>query len=45
MSINADLRDKMLELFEQHMPCWPDDMDQCTAGSDFMDAVNDWIHQ
>lgn len=42
MGINADLRDAMISLFEQHMHCDANPY-PCNVGDEFMDYMNEWI--
>lgn len=46
MSINADLRDRMIDIYEQHKSCADImSLEECSVGSDFMEAMEGWLNQ
>lgn len=44
MSVTGELRDEVISLYNQHKDCYPDDMDQCIVGTEFMDYMQKWMN-
>lgn len=44
MSVNGELRDEMINLYNQHKDCDAEPY-PCSVGDEFMDYMNGWINQ